>query len=395
MQKMPSFFAVSDGEQLERLNSRLAYAARSRYYSRTLESKTRLNSLAEIETLPFLTQDDLLRHGREMLCVRQDEVRRIVSLSTSGTTGKYKRLYFSESDLQQTENFFAEGMQGICRAGERVAVLFPCASPDGLGELLSRGLMQFGAKPLACVDGAEDYGALCETLLRAEPDVLVGMPRVVRTLAVLCPTLRPRAVLLSADYVSDALRRFLAETWNCAVFAHYGMTETGYGGAVENAEHAGMLPRRDALLFEIVDASGKALPDGETGEIVLTTLSREAMPLIRYRTGDLGVMRGGKLIRAAGRIADRVTPALGELLDEEADILDYALTLDRSAGRGILSLLCIGAYSLPEEKAAALHALLPEIKIEADVQTAYDPARLKITQEKRRTRVNGQCAKED
>ena len=73
------------------------------------------------------------------------------------------------------------------------------------------------------------------------------------------------------------------------MYNHYGTTEMGLGGGVDCAAHAGLHLREADLLFEIVDpASGAPLAAGEEGEIVFTTLTREAMPLVRYRTGDLG-----------------------------------------------------------------------------------------------------------
>ncbi|HOO90690.1 MAG TPA: hypothetical protein PLA74_07685, partial [Syntrophales bacterium] len=76
--------------------------------------------------------------------------------------------------------------------------------------------------------------------------------------------------------------------WQCDVFNHYGMTEMGLGGGVECEALAGYHIREADLLIEIVDPeTGESLHDGEWGEIVFTTLTREGMPLIRYRTGDI------------------------------------------------------------------------------------------------------------
>jgi phenylacetate-coenzyme A ligase PaaK-like adenylate-forming protein len=72
------------------------------------------------------------------------------------------------------------------------------------------------------------------------------------------------------------------------VFEHYGTTETGLGGGVDCAAHAGYHLREADLLFEVVDATtGAPLPRGGFGEVVFTTLTRRGMPFIRYRTGDL------------------------------------------------------------------------------------------------------------
>ncbi len=82
------------------------------------------------------------------------------------------------------------------------------------------------------------------------------------------------------------------------------MRETGYGCAVEPPCAKGMVLRADELFAELVDIdSGAPCPPGQPGELVLTTLRREAMPLIRYRTGDLAVMdAAGRLTRILGRI---------------------------------------------------------------------------------------------
>lgn len=77
------------------------------------------------------------------------------------------------------------------------------------------------------------------------------------------------------------------EAWGCRVFNHYGSTEMGLGGGVECEALRGYHLREADLYFEIVDpVSGQAVPDGECGEVVFTTLTREGMPLIRYKTGD-------------------------------------------------------------------------------------------------------------
>ena len=97
-----------------------------------------------------------------------------------------------------------------------------------------------------------------------------------------------RSVLLSTDYVPESIVADIQRTWGCRVYQHYGMTEMGYGGGVECDAHDGYHLREADLFVEIVDpATGRALPDGVSGEVVVTTLTRRAMPLIRYRTGDM------------------------------------------------------------------------------------------------------------
>lgn len=96
-----------------------------------------------------------------------------------------------------------------------------------------------------------------------------------------------KSVLLSTDYVPSAIVSELGPAWGCQVYNHYGMTEMGGGGGEYEAREGYHL-REAGLYFEVIDPrTGEPLPDGETGELVFTTLTRKGMPLIRYLTGDV------------------------------------------------------------------------------------------------------------
>ncbi len=309
------FAAVPEQERLRLLNEQLGYAAgHSSYYRESLSGLAPLPSLSALSRLPFLTPELLRAQGRRLVCVPASEIARIVSLRTSGTSGNEKRLFFTQGDLDRTVAFFAEGMGWMTTPGDRVAVLLPCGAPDGVGELLCRGLRRLGAEPVA-VGLRSDLAAVGRELLEIAPAVLVGFPWHIRLLALLFPEMRPRAALLSADYIPATLPALLRSQWGCATLAHYGMTETGYGCAVEHPCAPGMVLRADELLAETVEPeSGAPCPPGEPGELVLTTLRREAMPLVRYRTGDVAVMDAdGRLRRICGRLG--VSPDFYALQD--------------------------------------------------------------------------------
>ncbi len=326
-----SFVDVSEESILRALNEQLEYASsRSSFYAHLAESLP-LSSLEDISALPLMSAEDIVSRGREMLCVSASQIRRIVSLHTSGTTSEPKRVYFSGGDLCRTVDFFAEGMGWMCEKGDKVGILLPCSVPDGVGDLLARGLEKLGAQPLR-LGLVESPALLAETLLKEKPAVLVGMPWQIRLLALALPTLRPKAVLLSADYVPESIYPLLEEIWGCRVLNHFGMTETCFGCAVESMLHRGMYLRRNELYAEVIDPeSGKPLPAGERGELVLTTLRREAMPLIRYRTGDyarLSKERGDCIESVCGRInAPDAFYSLQEKLCPIKEILDYSLSI--------------------------------------------------------------------
>lgn len=103
-----------------------------------------------------------------------------------------------------------------------------------------------------------------------------------------------KSVLLTTDYMPRAIVKRISRAWDCQVFEHYGMTETGLGGGVDCRAHGGYHLRGADLYYEVVDPqSGAPLPPGQEGELVVTTLTRHAMPLIRYRTSDWGRLAAG------------------------------------------------------------------------------------------------------
>ncbi len=148
-------------------------------------------------------------------------------------------------------------------------------------------------------------------MLPGESDSLVGLPGQVLALvrhpaAIMLPPGRIRSVLLSADYVPDAVVREIGRVWGCPVFNHYGMTEMGLGGGVDCRALTGYHLREADLYFEIVDpVDGRPLPEGESGEVVFTTLTRRGMPLIRYRTGRPGRFSPGTMSLRLGAAASR------------------------------------------------------------------------------------------
>ena len=329
--------------QLTRLNEQIAWAAANCAFYRPLAGM-HLRSLSDLAELPFTTAADIIERGEDMVCVPAAHVQRIVSLHTSGTSGPWKRLHFTAADLEQTAAFFGVGMGYMCGKGDRVLICMPGVAEDGVGQLLARGLRDHGAEPVL-YGPISDYEEAASRLREIRPHTIVGIPAQIRRLALTAPDAPPVNVLLSADRVPAVLRATVERVWGCAVFEHYGLTESGLGCAVECPAHDGLHIRHDALYLEIVDPqSGAPLPAGEWGEIVLSTLNRQAMPLLRYRTGDKGRLldhvcscgcRLPRLDTVAGRFSELSRTCsiyqLDNLLLREDAILDYSAVLN--AGR--------------------------------------------------------------
>ena len=350
--------------QLKRLRATVDHAGRqSPFYRRQLADLpgAELRTLADIAKLPFTTPADILEDDLRFLCVSQGEIERVVTLRSSGTTTEAKRLHFTAQDLELTVEFFRHGMGTMIKPGERVLILMPGELPGSVGDLLAQGLARMDAEGIIHGIVRDERAAIAEIIAK-EIDCLVGLPvhlfglaRHVDAAAI--PHGRIKSVLLSADYVPQAIVREIENVWGCPVFNHYGMTEMGLGGVVDCGARSGGHVREADLYFEIIDpVTGHPLPDGERGEVVFTTLTRTGMPLIRYRTGDLSRFvpkpcRCGTVLKrlewVKGRLAGQVRLGvkyllsmadLDEVLFPLPGLLNFQVTVTQEKGIDLLQI---------------------------------------------------------
>ena len=246
----------------------------------------RLDTLEDLRRLPFTTEKDLIREGHRMVLTSQSEIERVRSQETSGTAGKAKRVYYSAKDNERTVSFFAAGLSELVFPGEKVMVCMPFSGNRGLGELIAEAVGRLKGIPLAAGTG-RSYGELLDILDVERPQVFVGMPVPLLSLLRLRPENSLVRALVSADACPDTVRKEIEARLGTRLYPHYGSREIGLGGAVTCPAFEGMHLRENDLIAEIVDEEGRVLPRGEWGELVLTSIEADAMPLIRYRTGDI------------------------------------------------------------------------------------------------------------
>lgn len=337
--------------QLARLQETLNWVtSKSRFYRRLYSGlDCKISSFSDLLLLPFTASKDLRDNPLEFLCVSQNDINRIVTLQSSGTTGKPKRLFFTEADQELTIDFFQHGMLTLVKPEDRVLIMLPGEIQGSVGDLLRLGLERAGVTGVVHGQVTNPEAAL-EQIKRDKIDVLVGIPTQVLSLARFkdskgcSPSLNLRSVLLSTDYVPQVIAQELERAWGCKVFNHYGMTEMGLGGGIECEGFCGYHHREADLYIEIIDpCSGRPVVDGQLGEIVFTTLTRTAMPLIRYRTGDMSrfipglcacntVLKRLEQIKSRDRVyltqTDYLTMAdFDEVLFALDDVLDFEVTL--------------------------------------------------------------------
>ena len=309
--------------QLNTLKDMLKYAVdRSSFYKEKYEGidwENQLNTVSDISLLPLMTTEELKAHGNDIICVYADEISRIVTQMTAGTTGNPKRVYFTEEDQELMIDYIHNGLQVMINPEDVFLLLMPCERPRSVGDLVRIGVERIGAKviPVGAIPLDESMDdAVIDIMKKEGVTTGVATPQTGERLARKTSNdseivAKIRTMLLTAQYVSDDCVETVERLWKCKVFEHYGMTEMGLGGAMACSSRRGYHPRENDLLIEIVDPeTGIVLPEGEFGEIVFTTLTRRAMPLIRYRTGDFsrwlkGPCECGSILKILDRVKGR------------------------------------------------------------------------------------------
>lgn len=273
-----------------------------------------LKSLADIARFPFTTKADLRQtYPFGLFAVPREQVVRLHA--SSGTTGKPTVVGYTARDIDTWAHLMARSLRaGGVRAGDVMHLAF------GYG-LFTGGLgFHYGAERLGCtvvpVSGGmtprqvtliEDFGA---TAIACTPSYMLAILDEYRAQG-RDPQASPlRIGCFGAEPWTNAMRAEIEAAFGLSAVDCYGLSEViGPGVAMECIETKdGLTLWEDHFLAEIIDPdTGAVLPDGETGELVLTSLTKEALPIIRYRTRDLTRLLPGtaRTMRRMGKIAGR------------------------------------------------------------------------------------------
>ena len=337
--------------QLKKLNRLLAREKERGGYYRDLPE--RLFSLADLRSLPFTTDEQLAANAGGLLLRSQSEISRVLSDATSGTTGAAKRVFYTEGDCERTVELFMAGLGELIFPHSVTMILFPFSGPFGLGELIAEAVSRLGARPLKLGAGGsyEEWSTILE---KERPDTFVGMPVQLLRLLRVCGKGSLHRALVSGDACPAAVMESCEELLGSKLFPHYGSREMGLGGAICCPAHEGMHLRENHVIAEIVDEDGKPVPPGGYGELVITTIGMEAMPLIRYRTGDYtrvipGRCRCGSEVLRLDTVSRRDGGAEMAALDEELFRLPFVADYRawRQDGKLCLEILTCGEGELP------------------------------------------------
>ncbi|MEA1935671.1 MAG: phenylacetate--CoA ligase [Thermodesulfobacteriota bacterium] len=284
--------------QLTRLNETLRRANKSPYYGKLFNETgldpDKINSLKDIENVPFTTKDDLREHWPYgFLTVSRDELIRMHS--SSGTTGRATVIFHTARDIEEWANLVARSMY---MTGMRKTDVFQNMMTYGLftgGLGFHYGAEKIGALTIPAGAGnskrqiqlMQDFGT---TAIHIIPSYALHLFNVFAEVEVDPEKdTKVKIAFLGAEPHSEKMRRKIEELYGFKAYNSYGLSEmNGPGVAFECPSQGGMHIWEDNFLVEIINPDTlEPLPDGEEGELVLTTLMREGMPLLRYRTSDL------------------------------------------------------------------------------------------------------------
>ena len=333
----------------------------------------KLDSLTDLRNLPFTTAADLSAYPGKFLLTSQSEVSRVISGATSGTTGPAKRVFYTERDTEQTIGLFTAGISEMLAAGEKCFIAFPFTGPFGLGDLIAQAVERLGGIPIRAGFG-QTWGEMLAFLKETQPETYIGFPVTLLSLARLYGKDFPvKRALVSGDACPKGVMEELETVLGSKLYPHYGSRECGLGGAVTCPAFEGMHLRENHIIPEIIDDNGNVLPDGEYGELVLTTIGAEAMPLIRYRTGDYTRLLPQCPCGGVTRRIDTVSRREGIISIEELDskllhipeLVDYRASFDgkltieaRTLCEGVQRQIYDGAKEIYPELQVNVHTSL-------------------------------------
>jgi len=306
--------------QQELLREHLAFCQRNSPYYRGLLAgiaveEATFESLAD---LPLTDKADFSGRNADFLAVPVDRIVDIVL--SSGTTGTPNTVMYSEHDLQRLARNESASL-AACGLTSRDTALLTCTMDRCFvaGFAYQLGLRRLGAAVIR--NGVTTLSSHADLIRRLKPTVLVGVPTFLRKLgrflgeSGIDPAASSvRSLVCIGEPLRDAdlsplkLADDLESLWRAPAFSTYAASET-VTTFCECTERRGGHLQPDLAIVEIVDAEGNRLPAGEHGEVVLTPLQCEGMPLVRFKTGDVSFLIEEPC--DCGRITPRLGPILG------------------------------------------------------------------------------------
>lgn len=303
-----------------------------------------------------LAKDPLLFYGISITKMLRE-------FSTTGTSGHRKSIGFSTNDLLSKIDIIASALKGVgMKKTDSLHVMFPMVIAWDPSILLvtACNILGYGSSVCSDVDIEKQIASMKE----AGSTFIIGLPSFIYRVTTLMEkdidlkSLGVKKIISTSEPLSESRRHILEEAWGCKVIDVWGMTEFGLACAIECDEQNGLHTDEANMLLEIIDPeTGKHVPPGEKGELVITGLNSEGTVLIRYRTRDIaalldppcpcGMHYNKRLVKPSGRLdlqtkigmGYKVYPALfDEAVFIDPAVLDYTVYISKEGYQDIITI---------------------------------------------------------
>lgn len=300
----------------------LYLANHSPYYQRLFSENNidpnQIRSVCDLVNIPFTEKKDLQLHNDDFLCVPREKI--VDYITTSGTLGEPVTFGCTDADLERLA--FNEAKSFACaglKPGNIVQLMTTLDKRFMAGLAYFLGIRRLGASVIRVGNGIPELQ--WDTIRRLKPDTIMCVPSFILRLIEYAEEhgidYRNSSVrriigigegLRNGDFSLNLLGRSIKEKWDVELFATYSSTEMG--ATFSECEYGcGGHLHPELVIVEIIGEDDREVPDGEYGEVVITTLGVEGMPLLRFRTGDIAAKVNSPC--KCGRNSYRLTPLAG------------------------------------------------------------------------------------
>lgn len=275
-------------------------------------------TLANLSDIPPTTKDDLQQHNIDFLCVEKNRIAEYCA--TSGTSGKPVTIALTANDLDRLAYNELLSFQSVnCTSNDVFQLMLTLDKQFMAGIAYYSGIQKLKAGSIRI--GAGNMATQLDSILNNQPTVLIAVPSFILKFIEFAQqqhidlnnTSVQKIICIGENIQLDnneynELAKRIVKQWNVELFSTYASTEkqTAFTSC---SRHAGNHTHPTLLIFEIIDDDGKPLKAGEFGELVITTLGVEGMPLLRYKTGDICCYYDVPC--ACGDPSHRISPIVG------------------------------------------------------------------------------------
>ena len=340
--------------QEKKLQETIAYLNEHSPFYKEFFSKSRFNpsgikTMEDLSVIPVTIKEDLQQRNNDFLCVPRNKI--IEYSSTSGTLGNPVTIMLTENDLARLAcNEYASFVSTDGCVNDIYQIMLTLDRQFMAGMAYYSGLQKLGAGIIRLGPGVPSLQ--WETILRLKPTAIIAVPSFIVKLISYAQehnidinsTTVKKAICVgenirNADFTLNPLGKKITDAWNIKLFSTYASTEM-QTAFTECTECKGGHLQPDLLIVELLDEMNKPVKAGEPGEVTITTLGVEGMPLLRYKTGDICVFddepcacgrNSLRLSPVVGRKKQMIKfkgttlypPALSDMLHEMENVIDY------------------------------------------------------------------------